>query len=163
MEEIWKDIKDYEGLYQISNLGRIKSLRYNKERLLTPIKNNKTNYIHINLCKHKVNKTHYIHRLLGCAFVDNKDNKPHINHKNGVRDDNRIENLEWVTPKENHIHKYYTLNYKQHRRRHTEEEVLKIREIYNNNKVSQIKLVEIFNSNRATINKILKNKAYICK
>lgn len=163
MEEIWKDIVGYEGLYQISNLGRVKSLRFNKEKVLSTSKNTKTKYVHISLCKNKVNKKHYIHRLLGDAFVDNKEGKPHINHKNGIRDDNRVENLEWVTPKENHMHKYYTLNYKQHRRKHTEQEVLKIREMYNNNKVSQIKLVEIFNSNRTTINKILKNKAYICK
>lgn len=163
MEEIWKDIKGYDGLYQISNFGMVKSVRYNTNKILSVIHNTITGYNSVGLCYKNRRETMYIHRAIALAFIENPTNKPHINHKNGVRDDNDINNLEWVTSSENHKHKYDVLGYKQHRRKHTEEEVLKIRGMYRNSKISQIKLVEIFNSNKATINKILKNKAYICK
>lgn len=94
MEE-WKDIKGYEGLYQVSNEGRVFSIRKNK--LLSPVKNKKSGYIQVSLNKN----THLVHRLVAEAFIPNTENKPVVDHINTIRTDNRIENLRWVTQKEN--------------------------------------------------------------
>lgn len=106
MQEIWKDIKGYEGLYQISNLGRVKSLvrkRVLKERILKPKKKN-SGYLFVCLCKNGELKYFHIHRLVAIAFIVNQKNKSQINHKDCNKENNNINNLEWVTPKENNLH-----------------------------------------------------------
>ena len=103
MNEIWKDIVGYEGLYQISNLGRVKSLNYNrtgKENILSPGLNN-SGYYHVALCKNGKSKFSLIHRLVALSFIPNLDNKECVDHINGNRLDNRVENLRWCTNKEN--------------------------------------------------------------
>lgn len=92
--EIWKDIKGYEGLYQVSNLGRVKSFITHK--ILVPC-NTGQGYKKIKLSHHGKQKSFKIHRLVADAFIPNELNLPHVNHKNRKRDDNRVENLEWVT------------------------------------------------------------------
>lgn len=97
--EIWADIKGYEGLYQVSNLGRVKSLhRYkgNEERILTPISNER-GYVFVGLHKGKNTKHQYIHRLVADAFIDNTDNLPQVNHKDEDKTNNCVENLEWCS------------------------------------------------------------------
>ncbi len=104
--EIWKDIEDYEGIYQISNLGKLKSFKGSKEMILNPgIKS--TGYVATTLCKQST-KYVRIHRLVANAFIPNPENKPCINHKNGIKHDNRAENLEWCTYSENMLHAYKT-------------------------------------------------------
>lgn len=97
--EIWKDIKGYEGKYQISNLGNIKSINYNKtkkEKLLKP-NISKRGYKYINLCKSGRQQKKYIHRLVAEAFISNPNNYPVINHKDNNPLNNNVKNLEWCT------------------------------------------------------------------
>ena len=98
---IWKAINDYEGLYEISNIGQIKSLYTNKI-----LKNNlgKSGYYQIQLFKNKQFKQLSIHRLVAEMFIPNPENKPQVNHINAIKKDNRVENLEWVTGDENMSH-----------------------------------------------------------
>ncbi|EOU1476299.1 HNH endonuclease [Clostridium perfringens] len=101
--EIWKDIEDFENTYQVSNLGRVKSLNYcntKKEKVLKNIKD-KDGYLVICLSNKSKKRNFKIHRLVSQAFLDNPNNYPQVNHKNENKEDNRVENLEWVTPKEN--------------------------------------------------------------
>lgn len=102
MEE-WRDIEGYEGLYQVSNDGRVKSYKRNKNgKLLTNTTNN-DGYLVVSLYD-SVNKKEIqkkVHRLVAEAFIPNPDNKPQIDHINTVRNDNRVENLRWCTQNEN--------------------------------------------------------------
>jgi len=102
--EIWKSIDGYPE-YIISNLGRVKSMKFNKERILKQFKDSSGYYcIELNL------KSFKIHRLVALAFIPNPDNKPQIDHINRKRDDNKIENLRWVTHQENMTNKTITYN-----------------------------------------------------
>lgn len=94
MKEIWKDIVDYEGLYQVSNFGRVKSLWFGQERIMKPYKNKK-GYLQLILCKEGKQKHLYVHRLVAQAFIDNPDNLPEVNHRDENKENNRVENLEW--------------------------------------------------------------------
>lgn len=103
MIKIWKDIKGYEGLYQISSFGRVKSLNYRKsgkEGFLSVYTMN-TGYPATHLCRDNKEKVVLIHRLIAEHFIPNPENKPEVDHINGNREDFRIENLRWVTSKEN--------------------------------------------------------------
>ena len=107
MGEEWRDIIGYEGLYMVSNLGRVKSLeRYDsggrkiKEKVLTGTIDKK-GYIIVDLTKNNKGKKLKVHRLVAEAFIPNPEDKPFIDHINTIRDDNRVENLRWATHKEN--------------------------------------------------------------
>lgn len=106
MEE-WKDVVGYEGLYQVSNMGRVKSCerltRNNhivKEKIRKP-KIDKDGYCCVSLWIDGVSKEQFIHRLVAQSFIPNPDNKPCIDHINTNKTDNRVENLKWCTHKEN--------------------------------------------------------------
>lgn len=109
-EEIWKPVVGYEGLYEVSNFGRIKAplkivrsgrmMRKYQERIITP-QHNKLGYLCVVLYKDGKGKRYLVHRLVMLAFVPNPENKPHIDHINTIKDDNRLENLRWATAKEN--------------------------------------------------------------
>lgn len=103
MKEIWKGIEGYESIYQISNLGRIKS----KIKILSPHISN-CGYLRIIL----KNKHYSIHRLVAKAFIPNPNNKPQVNHIDGNKTNNCVNNLEWVTASENQIHNYKNLHLK---------------------------------------------------
>lgn len=116
MEEIWKDIKGYEGLYQVSNLGRVRSLEHyrktdtggyiQKGRILKQETIKGQGYCQVKLSKNGKTKRFRVHRLVLEAFVPNTMNKPYINHINAIRNDNRVDNLEWCTQSENVKHSY---------------------------------------------------------
>lgn len=98
MNEIWKDIEEYEDLYQVSNLGRVK--RVNTDIILKGCKIT-TGYLKVNLYKNNIACGKLIHRLVAQAFIPNSENKPQINHIDENKTNNRFDNLEWSTAKEN--------------------------------------------------------------
>lgn len=99
VEEIWKPIDGYDGLYEISNRGQVCSA-YGKGKILKPMLSN-SGYERVDLFKNKKRKQFSIHRLVAEAFVKNPTDKPFVNHKDENKTNNRAENLEWVTHKEN--------------------------------------------------------------
>ena len=96
-----KDIKGYEGYYKITKDGDVFSIRSNRFLKLNYKKNG---YVYIELNVDGVAKTHRVHRLVAEVFIPNPENKPFVNHKDGVKSNNHIENLEWVTGTENNLH-----------------------------------------------------------
>ena len=112
MKEVWKDIAEYEGLYQVSNLGRVRSLdryvphkifgkKFCKGHLMAAHINN-AGYETVNLCKNNKYKSFDVHRLVATAFISLTDtSKVEVNHKDENKLNNRVDNLEWVTKSEN--------------------------------------------------------------
>lgn len=109
--EIWKDIKNYEGLYQVSNLGRIKSLGNkinHKNSIYLKKRPNKYGYEYVILQNNKKKKSKTVHRLVAEAFISNLENKKQVNHIDGNKLNNNVDNLEWSTPSENIKHSFRT-------------------------------------------------------
>lgn len=109
-EEIWMDIPRFNGKYQISSFGRVKSLNYQKtgrEQVLIPNTTGDYSYVNCSICGRVY--CCKIHREVALAFVPNPDNKPYVNHKDGNKRNNRADNLEWVTAAENSAHAKYVL------------------------------------------------------
>lgn len=115
--EEWKDIEGYEGLYKVSSLGRVKSFHQTYKEGADPIDgkllsagiNTQGYYVVVLFKRSRKPKTCTVHRLVASAFIPNPESKRCINHKNGIRHDNRLENMEWATYSENLIHAYDVL------------------------------------------------------
>ena len=98
MEEIWKDVEGYEGLYQVSNMGRVRSLRRN---IILRQRITRKGYKMVKLSTNNIRKGYYIHRLVATAFIPNPDNLPQVNHKDENKLNNCVGNLEWCDCKYN--------------------------------------------------------------
>ena len=113
--EIWKPIKGWEGLYEVSNLGNVKSFHKGKELILKPRKK-PNGYLQVILQDNGIKKCVHIHRLVAQAFIPNPDNLPTVNHIDENKENNRVDNLEWMTTKDNTTYSQgkainqYTLN-----------------------------------------------------
>lgn len=115
--EIWRSVKNYEGYYEVSNLGRVRridtyvntGIKHSEKRLcagrILKQHQKRNGYLAVDLSKEYKVKTIAVHRLVAIAFLENDDmTKIEVNHKNANKQDNRVENLEWVTPQENKAH-----------------------------------------------------------
>ncbi len=167
--EIWKDIEHYNGVYQISNLGRVRSFNStgsNSSRRKTPIimKNIKDSkgYEVVNLSKNGSKKMKKIHRLIAKAFIPNPDRKEFVNHIDGNPSNNSICNLEWATSSENKKHGYDigitkpVMGSKHGRSKLTESDVLTIRDLHKRKIYSNIKIAEIFGISANYIGEIIR-------
>ncbi len=174
-EEIWKDVIGYEGLYEISNYGRIKSIarqvvsQYRKRTIKEKIlKNTTCHYGYTNTClsKYGDSKLFKVHRLVAIHFIPNPENKPQVNHKgkNPNKKDNRVWMLEWVTNKENADHfsstnlRNQALGEKASKSKLTEKDVLEIRAL--KDKLSNRKIAKIYNVTPQSINAVLLKKTW---
>jgi hypothetical protein len=172
MEEIWKDIEGYEGYYQISNLGRVKSLSriinsvkttYNSKEIILRNGIASNGYEFAILCVNYKKVKISIHRFVAIYFIENPKNKPCVNHINGIKTDNKVENLEWVTYSENSYHAVRTgLLYNSDFQRFRAKEANGIKVINKlNNRVysSIIDAAKDYKMDNSTLAKMLKGKA----
>lgn len=173
-DEEWKDIEAYVGRYQVSNMGRIKSLAHlkstwkggdyiTKEKILRD--QNAKGYRFIRICNETGTARFQVNRLVAFAFISNPENKPFTNHINGIRHDNRAVNLEWVTHLENVRHAIDVLGKHQrgercHMAKVNETTVKEIRNLYNSGAFRLIDLAEKYEMSIAGIHVIVKNKTW---
>ena len=164
--EQFKPIKGYEGLYEVSSFGRVRSLR-RKDRLnrqittkILYIKKHRDGYLQVSLSKDGKYNYLYIHRLVGKHFISNPQNKKFINHKDGNKKNNFVGNLEWCTKSENMIHATILVpNYAERRSKLTSIQVREIRRMLAMGK-SQAEIGRHFGVGQTTISRIKHKKRW---
>ena len=160
--ECWETINEYEGLYEISNLGRIRNIRY--KNILKP-GNHRDGYLKICLSKNNSKRTFQVHRLVALAFLPKVNGKKYVNHKDGNKKNNNVNNLEWCTRSENQKHAYklgLQVPLKGECLKHsklTEVDIYKIFELSKRG-VEQYNLAEMFNVNQSTISRVLNGRRW---
>lgn len=165
--EVWKNIQGYEGLYQVSNLGRIMRVSWgNRISKILKQSKKKNGYFAIQLTKNLIDKTFSVHRLVAIAFKRNTDNLPQVNHIDGIKIHNYDSNLEWVTKSGNKIH---ALNLGlvnipkgegHHAAKLTEEQVKKIRDKYKRLIYTSTMLAKEYNVSYGTVLAIVKKQRW---
>lgn len=159
--ELWKDIKGYEGHYQISNSGEVKSLKKNRQKILSN-RVNAFGYHHVSLLKDGKTKEKLVHRLVAEHFL-NETEKETVNHIDCNKINNHVDNLEWATRSEQMIHAYHhKLKKPVHNGILTDEEVREIRSIYKarTKDLGMRALARKYNVSDSTIFKLISNRSY---
>lgn len=173
--ELWKDVEGFEGLYQISNLGRVMTLPKEKvfpstgqiqlfdKKIISPSKSGRTKeYLQVHLYKDSKRHRFYVHRLVALHFCDNYFEGAQVNHKDGVKSNNRAENLEWVTASENikHAHENNLISKRTvfKRIKLSEKDVEEIINLRNEKELTYKELAELFNVGASTINRVMKKE-----
>lgn len=175
-EEVWKDVVGYENYYIVSNQGKVRSverectqyngLTKNYNTRILPSKDvatfvDKDGYIKVRLNKAGVKNNHMVHRLVAIAFIPNPENKPEVNHKFGIKSDNRASELEWMTTSENQQHAHDNKLYECQKgetngmSKLSEEQVREIHKLYSTGEVTQEYLSKLFNVAGSAISRIL--------
>ena len=167
--EIWLPVPGYEGLYDVSNFGRVRSYhnfgfkRREIPKMITPSKE-RYGYLQLTLCNNAVHKQIKVHQIVAMAFLPPNPGGMQIDHINGIKTDNRAENLEWVTPKENTL-RSVEMGLKPRGERHgnhklTQSQVNEIRSLYKTGDYSHRKLGKMFGVSHAVIGDIIRNKTW---
>jgi len=160
--ENWKPLKDYEGLYEISNMGRVRSLvkkGNNTQKIRKTGLDVATGYINVQLRKNNKPLTKRVHRFVAEAFVPNPDNKPVVNHKDGNKKNCKADNLEWMTYSENTLHSFKNglqrkiFGNKNYITKIKDQDVLKIRELISQGKTNK-EIAKIYGVNPSQISRI---------
>jgi len=160
MKEIWKKIENYKGLYEVSDAGKIRSAKQNLNPVLTT-----AGYPKVKLCRDGNVKSMLVHRLVAIAFLDNPENKPQVNHKDGDKTNNNVNNLEWCTASENMKHAFATkLNVTLTGENHpssklSNSDVVNIKSL--KGKVSYLKISKMYNVNFYHIRDIMRGKSRV--
>lgn len=168
-KEEWRDVVGWEGLYQVSSLGRVKRVAPGKKtypgKILKPQKST-VGYPWVNLTKNGKHVSLFIHRIVATAFLERGVGKTEVNHKNGDRTDCRLSNLEWVTKSENRIHARDVLGVqfnpnpthgpKHHRSKLTEHQVTEIRDLYATGNYTHQQLANMFGISKPQAGKIIR-------
>ena len=165
--EIWRDVVGYEGLYEVSNLGRVKSFKRGKEKILHGNISDK-GYYNVDLFKSSSRKRYGIHVLVAQEFIPNPDNKPEVNHLFGKKNDNRVTEIEWSTHSENIQHAFDIglnkkfIGEKSHRAKLSNEEAAEIRRncIPRDKNLGIRAFAKKFNLNWHTVADIVYGKTY---
>jgi hypothetical protein len=161
MSKEWRDVFNYEGIYFVSNYGDIKN-RYGK---ILSFDRRSDMYCRICLCKNNIKKNHYVHRLVLAAFIGDRADMQ-CNHKDGNRSNNRIENLEWMTSKENVNYSFDVLGKKMPRGQQNpvsifqDKDIYYIRGSYDGTRGSISKIAKEMNANPQTIANIIQRKSW---
>lgn len=164
MSEKWKPVKDFEKLYEISNYGRVKSYRIKPEGVILKLCDNGNGYKYVSLSMNGKRNKRYIHRLVAIHFIDNPLGKEEVNHINGDKSKNSVDNLEWVNSSENKQHALNTglmgTGEKHYAAKLTYEKVKEIRELAENSVYNNREIGEMFGVSRATIWDITSNRTW---
>lgn len=174
--EVWKDIQDYEGYYQVSNLGRVKSLDryiYNyrggkalRKGIILKLGDNGKGYLILDLMKEGKRQSVKVHRLVAKAFIPNPNNKPQTNHIDGIKTNNYYMNLEWCTQSENTIHSYKNglqkirLGSEHHMSKLIESEVLEIRKLCVEGDLSRREIGKLYGVTKSCVMSINKRRIW---
>jgi hypothetical protein len=164
--EIWKDIEGYEGLYKVSNTGKVLGVKREKE--LTQHENHR-GYLKVSLQKDGKRKNELVHRLVAKAFLENTEELPQVNHKDGTKTNNHVENLEWSSQSENMKHaveKGLLVRPKGescYNAKLTNEDAQAIRERYAEGGTSHRKLAKEFGVSAGVVHNILSGRSYVTK
>jgi hypothetical protein len=164
MLEIWEDIKNYEGLYQISNLGMVRSLpRRSTQGGILKLGLNRDGYYHVSLSKNSVRETLKVHRLVAENFVPNPENKSCVNHKDGIKVNNEVVNLEWCTHKENSTHADIILKklYRGDAHKSSKISLAIVNKIRHNTSNTQMELSNIYLISQSQISRIKLNQSRV--